>query len=158
MQQVPIATYFAAELLFSVLGERWNVFVAVLVIIGMSRQAVIGFFKPRRSVLISWLILAAFTAIAYFPPHEGRILYLWSVIWIIWLYSILPLIGLVMAFPMVIPFTIIYDGNIEIKAAILTINLVYNYLPACVLALVIRKLQKPISNWFDSETPQEVKS
>ena len=124
----------------------------------MSRQAVIGFFKPRRSVLISWLILAAFTAIAYFPPHEGRILYLWSIIALIWLYSILPLIGLVMAFPMVIPFTIIYDGNIEIKAASLTINLVYNYLPACVLALVIRKLQKPISNWFDSETPQEVKS
>ena len=126
----------------------------------MSRQAVIGFFKPRRSVLISWLILAAFTAIAYFPPHEGRILYLWSIIVTIWLLSYIPLIGLVMAFPMLIPFTIIYDGNIEIKikAASLTINLVYNYLPACVLALVIRKLQKPISNWFDSETPQEVKS
>ena len=126
----------------------------------MRRQAVIGFFKTRRSVLISWLILAAFTAIVYFPPHEGRMLYFWSIIALIWLYSILPLIGLVMAFPMVIPFTIIYDGNIEIKikAASLTINLVYNYLPACVLALVIRKLQKPISNWFDSETPQEVKS
>lgn len=119
----------------------------------VNRQAVWDFFKPRRSVLIAWAMLALLAMILYIPYNGGNGWGLWAFFGTIWLISIITLIGLVMAFPHIIPFTLVPEGNTTIMLSSFVVNVIYYYPFACILGYVLRRTTTFVMRWFDEPNP-----